>query len=329
MKRPVHAFRATVFELETRALQAKLTPTPPAPPPPPPPPSTHPIYEVRFGGPASSPSNAFTQQVSQNSSVATVILSRSSVSGIVDGPSPGHGLSRVNSSIPPLQVQVTTDPSSPYVGVNVEAVNQTVTFAPGQFVAVLTVPIIAGAPNPGEVDVNLTMTPIDASPSYDLNITVPVGTLRILASDASIPPTIIATKGTPRGVELIFSKPMDPVQASKVSNYSVISQTTQSDMSSHFWPLLPATSRNVSRPVPLKSAEYNAATNTVTLIPRGRFPYGAGFFVTQGRPARPNAGTGASQGLVDLEGHPIYQTKTPGKFRVNVGEGYTVIDAGP
>ena len=54
-----------------------------------------------------------------------------------------------------LQVEVTTDPSSPYVGVNVGAVDQTVTFADGQSQATLTVPILAGAPNPGEVDVYL------------------------------------------------------------------------------------------------------------------------------------------------------------------------------
>ena len=36
------------------------------------------------------------------------------------------------------------------------AVDQTVTFANGQSQVAVTVPILAGAPNPGEVDVNLT-----------------------------------------------------------------------------------------------------------------------------------------------------------------------------
>ena len=206
MKRSPRAFCATVFELEERALQAKLTLTVP-----PPPPSTS--NGVGFGVYWSNSSNVFTQEVSQQSSVATVILSHNTLTG--DG------------EPPLLQVQVTTDPSSPYVGVNIGAVNQTVTFAPGQLFAVLTVPIIAGAPNPGEVDVNLTMTPIDPSPSQDLNISVPVDTLRILASDASIPPAIVATDGTPQGIKLIFNKPMDPVQASNVKNYVVYSQTVQ------------------------------------------------------------------------------------------------------
>ena len=62
-----------------------------------------------------------------------------------------------------LQVQVATDPSSPAVGVNLPAVNQTATFAArgDQTVTSVTIPTTAGAPNPGEVDVNLTITPID------------------------------------------------------------------------------------------------------------------------------------------------------------------------
>jgi hypothetical protein len=291
MKRSLRAFSATVFKLEERALLATLTP-PPAPP-------TSTTYDVGF--------SAVTQEVSQQSSVATVILSR----GIATG----------GGSLPFLQVQVTTDSSSPYVGVNVGAVNQTVTFAPNQIDAMLTVPIVAGAPNPGEVDVNLTVTPVDPSP--DLNVSAPVDMLRILASDASIPPTIVATVGTPDGIEVIFNKPMDPAQASKVKNYAVSSESFNFG-SSNF--ILNLTGHLVTTSVRLKSAEYNAATNTVTLIPRRRLTYGANVTLTQGRPAHaaggPSAGTGAARGLVDLEGQPINQTTTPGKFSVSVYKGY-------
>jgi hypothetical protein len=291
MKRSLRAFSATVFKLEERALLATLTP-PPAPP-------TSTTEDVGF--------SAVTQEVSQQSSVATVILSR----GIATGSGSNY--------LPFLQVQVTTDSSSPYVGVNVGAVNQTVTFAPNQIDAMLTVPIVAGAPNPGEVDVNLTVTPVDPSP--DLNVSAPVDMLRILASDASIPPTIVATVGTPDGIEVIFNKPMDPAQASKVKNYAVSSEGFNFGSS-----LFTPTSHLVTTSVRLKSAEYNAATNTVTLIPRRRLTYGANVTVTQGRPAHaaggPSAGTGAARGLVDLEGQPINQTTTPGKFSVSVYKGY-------
>ena len=125
----------------------------------------------------------------------------------------------------PLQVQVATDPSSPAVGVNLPAVNQTVTFAGGrsftedQTLASVTIPTNAGAPNPGEVDVNLTITPIDPP----TGVTVQGGPLelRILAPDATTPPRIIGVAGTPDGIQLMFSKPMNPVQASNVHNYAV------------------------------------------------------------------------------------------------------------
>ena len=98
-----------------------------------------------------TPSSAgITQQVVQQGGEATVWLRRRSTAG-------------------PLQVQVTTDPSSPAVGVNLPAVNQTVTFGGqssigDQNFASVTIPTDAGAPNPGEVDVNLTITPIDPPP---------------------------------------------------------------------------------------------------------------------------------------------------------------------
>jgi hypothetical protein len=236
-----------------------------------------------------------------------------------------------------LQVQVTTDASSPYVGVNVGAVNQIVTFPSGQLDAVLTVPIIAGAPNPGEVDVKLTMTPVDPPPGLDISMQVPVDELRILASDATIPPAIVATNGTPQGLQLIFNKPMDPAQASNVKNYAVSSSTTHSSSAPGFLAFFSGARLSfVPTPVPLKAAVYDAATNTVTLIPRRPiFSYGMGLSVTQGTPSRAtgraNAGAGAAHGLTDLEGHPIEQTRTrtPGRFGVTVTKGFTLAPPAP
>ena len=116
-----------------------------------------------------------------------------------------------------MQVQVTTDPSSPAVGVNVGAVDQTVTFAAHQDSAAVTVPILAGEANPGEVDVTLTATPINPPIAIGSGSLV----LRVLASDASVPPKIIAEQGTPDSIVLAFNKPMDPAAASNVHNYTV------------------------------------------------------------------------------------------------------------
>ena len=119
----------------------------------------------------------------------------------------------------PMQVEVKTDPSSPAVGVNVGAVDQIVTFA-NQTKVTLSVPILAGAPNPGEVDVTLTATPVTVNPPTPVTITGPL-VLRILASGPSRPPTITSEQGTPQGIVLTFSKPMDPAGASNVNNYAV------------------------------------------------------------------------------------------------------------
>jgi hypothetical protein len=296
-------------ELEGRSLQATVAP-PPADP--------TPTYVVGFGI-TQIPPYVSTQVVSQQNSSATVILSRA------------KSWTRAE-ELPVLNVQVTTDATSPYVGVNVGAVDQTVTFASGQLFAALTVPIIPGAPNPGVVDVNLTMTPI--APPPDLNISVPVSTLKILGSETSTMPTIVATNGTPQGIELVFNTSMDPVQASNVKNYAVISSGYEPD-NDLFSALgsMGSIGKRVSRRVPLKSAVYDTTTNTVTLIPRRRLnypgPYGQSFhslFVTQGRQTHaargPNARTGAVLGLVDLAKHPIHQSSSPpmplGMFRVSV-----------
>ncbi len=310
MRRSPRACRARVCELERRALLARLVLTP-APPVPPTPATDY----VSFGGPGGS--GVTTQAVSQQGGVAIVTLSRYNSNDNINHP---------------LQVQVTTDASSPYVGVNVGAVNQIVTFAPGQLEAALTVPIIAGAANPGEVDVNLTMTPVDPSPSLAVSVQVPVDTLRILASDASIPPAIVATNGTPQGLQLVFNKPMDPAQASNVKNYAVSWQTIRTSEAPGFLAFFSGVRSSIaSTPVPLKAAEYDAATNTVTLIPRRRFSYDPAFVVTQGplpRAAR-GAKAGAAHGLVDLEGQPIDGTTTPGRFNVTVSKGLTTISPGP
>jgi len=295
-----------VSELEGRALQATMAPLPADPAP---------DYVVGFGI-NRFPPYVFTQVVSQQNSSATVILSRNKPWTRPD-------------ELPLLHVQVTTDPTSPYVGVNFGAVDQTVTFAPGRLFAALTVPIIPGAPNEGEVDVNLTMTPIDPPP--DLNISVPTLTLKILGPNTSVAPTIVATNGTPQGIELVFSTSMDPAQASNVKNYTVISSGLEPDHD--LFPSMGQFGKTVSRRVPVRSALYDAATNTVTLIPGRRLDYGGpngqpfhSIFVTQGRrtPAArgPNAGMGAARGLMDLEGHPIHQSSSPPRplreFRVSV-----------
>ncbi len=253
-----------------------------------------------------------TQVVGQQDGVATVVLTR-------------------NENIGRLQVQVTTDASSPAVGVNVGAVDQTVTFAKGQMDAAVTVPLLSGAPNPGEVDVNLTISSVAGS--HQIMTTGPLE-LRILASDATIPPQIVSTQGKPDGMVLTFNKPMNPAEASNVHNYAVRWTTTHFKyddlglLAVFYGPAWSDGTSSSSGSAQLRSARYDPATNSVTLIPKRKLTYSGltGITVTQGHPSQ-TAGQPAGQqsnpgpGLTDLEGNPIGGELTPGKFSVSVFKG--------
>jgi hypothetical protein len=219
------------------------------------------------------------------------------------------------------QVRVTTDPLSPAVGVNVGAVDQTVTFPNNQAKAVVRVPLLAGAPNPGEVDVNLTVTPVTPK----VTISGPLE-LRILASDATIVPTIVSVQGKRRGIVLTFNKPMNPVEASNVNNYAVDWTSTHSkyDDLGPFSLLMPGSwPSGVSTTwgsVHLKAARYNPATNSVILITNGEINYSSltSFTVSDGH--KSNVGAG----LTDLDGNSIdyFPGATPGYFSYPFSQGF-------
>jgi hypothetical protein len=335
MDRPLRAFQPAALPLEGRILLARVH-VPLSPPVIATPiaiatttrTATASLGSVGFLG---TPSSAgITQQVVQQGGEATVWLWGYTGGG-------------------PLQVQVATDPSSPAVGVNLPAVNQTVTIPGGlsfrkhpQNFASVTIPTNAGAPNPGEVDVNLTITPIDPPTGF----TVQGGPLelRILAPDATTPPRIIGVAGTPDGIQLMFSKPMNPVQASNVRNYAVHETNTtisgKDDFLGFVQKLVPTppiggTTTSIStKSVPLRSATYDPADFTVTLIPKRRLSALASessiapsFVVTPGSPAKTSAalrdGSSPAQGLTDLDGNAINQGGKPGKFWIYVHSGYT------
>jgi hypothetical protein len=245
--------------------------------------------------------------VGQQDRVATVVLTRSE-------------------NIGRLQVQVTADPSSPAVGVNVGAVDQTVTFAKGQMDAAVTVPILSGAPNPGEVDVNLTISSVAGSPQI---MTAGPLELRILSSDATVPPQIVSTQGKPYGIVLTFSKPMNPVEASNVNNYAVRWMTTHfkfDDLGPFALLWGPAWSDGTtssSGSVRLKSAQYDPATNSVIIIPKRKLTYSGatGITVTQAHPAKtsgqPGQQSNLGQGLTDVDGNPIGGEFTTGTTPVS------------
>jgi hypothetical protein len=182
------------------------------------------------------------------------------------------------------------------------------------------------------VDVNLTISSVAGSrPIAD----TPPLELRIVASDDTVPPHIVSTQGKARGIVLTFSKPMNPVEASNVSNYAVSWNTThfKYDSLGLFAVLVPGAWSNgttsSSGSVRLKSARYDPATNSVTIIPERNLTYSGvtGITVTQGHPAKtsghPRQPSNVGPGLTDLEGNPIGGESTRGKFSAYVFKGFS------
>jgi hypothetical protein len=259
---------------------------------------------VSFSGPAASGTPAL---VLQQDGTATVFLALNETQN------------RYRNAAP-VQVLVETDPSSPAVGVNVGAVHQVVTvhkYVPNDPVII---PILPDAPNPGEVDVTLTITPINPRPNLKVG---PPLHLKVLASEDMLPPTIESTQVTRTGVLVKFSKPMDPAGASNVNNFAVKTQGPWSGgggMAGGYDDLLNPVflvgslfDKESSPPTPtylrLKSAQYDPETQTVTLVPQRKIkPRGSLFSVTLRQPNGPGGrGSGSNHGplLTDLSGRRV------------------------
>ncbi|HKI20395.1 MAG TPA: hypothetical protein VKA15_21075, partial [Isosphaeraceae bacterium] len=189
----------------------------------------------------------------------------------------------------------------------------------------------------GEVDVNLTITPIDPPPGFSAPAPLE---LRIIAPDGNTPPRITGVTGTPNGIELHFSKPMNPAQASNVHNYTVraiVNSSVDKDpaLNRVFWfldfgPPLGGSRNSRSTPsVPLRAANYDPADFTVTIVPKRSMTLAMenSIVVTPGSAAKTSAHlrheSSPAQALTDLEGNPINQGGRPGEFRIDVRSGYT------
>ena len=239
MCRTSRPFRGEPFELEARMLLSGGHAKPPAGPP-----------YVEFVGNVPSYPGQPTEVVGQQDGQANVTLWRSSSAG---------------------SLQVRVSPPFPDPGGNVAPVDQTVTFADGQRYASLSIPLIAGAPNPGNVVTLLEVAPLGFSPggSKVLGAFSPL-TLEILADDPKAAPQVVyeQTSSATQTVRLVFNKPMDPVQAANVNNYAV-TEVNQNAGGGRGGILAifglhsnPTTTTKYTTPL---SAHYDPATDSVTL----------------------------------------------------------------
>ncbi len=175
------------------------------------------------------------------------------------------------------KVEFSTSDSTAIAGVDYLPVQQSVVFQDGETSKQVTIPVMHNATQPGEHSVNLTITnpapapTVPGMPTDPLAYTVPgfVGSTAILSivnrTDLT-PPTITSSQFLTQGrkitgIKLTFSEPMDPATVQDVSNYDVRDMGARPIRTSRWTPPVDP------GPVPIKSATYDTATNSVTLTP--------------------------------------------------------------
>jgi hypothetical protein len=136
--------------------------------------------------------------------------------------------------------------------------------------------------------------------------------LTVFASADKVPPAIVATRLTPQGLALTFSKPMDATTVQNINNYVV--------------DILPTTAEQVYMPTPetvaLHAAVYDPRTQTVTLTPTKPLDLASDYTVSSpGFWVFGPSATPSTQVLTDLEGNPIDNpmNNVSGSFSVFVG----------
>jgi hypothetical protein len=159
--------------------------------------------------------------------------------------------------------------------VQYQPVNETVTFPPGVTTEPVTIPIFAGAANPGMVSFQVTATQLGVTaqpnkqPFGDQTIEQVFLTQNI---NASVPRIVgaqmVSSGGRATDFILQFNMPMDPATVEKIYAYGPSDISYHHHRASLFDFSLPfgvPDDYYYSSPVNIKKATYNPSTNTVDL----------------------------------------------------------------
>ena len=177
------------------------------------------------------------------------------------------------------QAEVTTDvggvaTGTATPGVQYQPIDQTVTFRPGQSTQTVSIPVIVGAPNPGQVTLGVSVKGQKAGSTWQS------GTLTLAEqSDVTRPKVVsgalVTIKGAVQGVRLAFNEPMDPAEVQNPANYAVVGKTSNGGLSGMLGGLGTALSSpslgnsqatSKTGPISLKVVAYDPATQTAFLV---------------------------------------------------------------
>jgi hypothetical protein len=197
-------------------------------------------------------------------------------------------------------------------------VNQSVTFPNGVTTETVVVPIDSGAPNPGLVPVQLSVT------SSSRRVHGSDETIDLANSLGALPPSIVAIQRVQGGIAVTFSKPMDRATVENIHNYAVkFTPSQQFSLEDLTGVGLVQTLNNTKTPIGLRRASYNAATNTVTLVPNEQLGSAGSYTVSnpssllakRNRPKKAVA-------LTDLQGNLLEEGgSASGVFSITISKG--------
>ena len=206
------------------------------------------------------------------------------------------------------------------VGQQFTPVNQSVTFPAGVTTETVVVPINSGAPSPGLVPVQLSVTTASRA------VRGSEETIYLATSSDAVPPSIVAVQRVKGGIAVTFSKPMNPKTVANIQNYAIkFSPSQQFSLSQLTGVGLIQTLNNpTSQSIGLRRASYDSATNTVTLVPNEQLGSDGSYtvsnpsslFAKRNRPKK-------AQALTDLQGNPLDEGGgRAGAFSIRISKGH-------
>ncbi len=166
--------------------------------------------------------------------------------------------------------QATKRGGTPEVSHIVAPVHESVTIPAGTDSATVSLPVSATTSLPAVVPVQVTASPVAGSKQ---KATIEVD---LANSPQSVPPSIVRAQvvrsgSVGRGIAVTFSQAMSPASVEDIHNYVVkevpLSQVTLSSVAGLSVLQPTAVTNPAAKALTLKAARYDAATNTVLLIP--------------------------------------------------------------
>jgi hypothetical protein len=252
--------------------------------------------------------------ISQQSGALDVTLVRSSP----EGPHRMLGPLTVDFSaepgaLPPGVAATAAAPRAPFT-----PISEPVTFPTSATAETVAVPIDSAAPNAGLVPIQLAVT--WSSPRVHST----KSTVYLAATNDVIPPSIIGVQRVKGGIAITFSKPMAPATVQNIRNYKVIYSPSQ-----NFNPLyltgvgIVQSIASTSQNIPLRRAVYDAADNTVILIPKQQLQSNGTYRISSPATLRAKGDhPHKAHALTDLRGNALDEGgNTAGAFSIAISKG--------